>query len=182
MPTGAFALLSAISELFACLIPQRQFVLPTEKCVVFTKGREPRVQHNTAFWYWPMMTEIMIFDIADKPHFLTSHKITTTDQKTICVDIIAMTKVVNVMEAGLKINHEEFEEMIKVSVNMAISRWASGYNARELVWKYHNRDGSLVEMASERLSYFGIRVTEIEMVELAISDCVITHFGIRETE
>ncbi len=187
MSTGALALLSSVSELFACLVPQRQFVLPTEKAVVFTKGKTPRVMHNTAFWYWPLFTEVRIFDIADKPHFLTSHKITTLDGKVICMDIIAMTRVVDALKAGLTTNaskeeEDQEEDVIRVNVNLALARWSAGLTEKAILDRFHFRDGSLLEMANERLGYFGIKVTEVDMVEFAVSDYVITHFGIRETE
>ena len=182
MTGGALALASSISEMFACLVPQRVFVLPTEAVAVFTKGKEVSILRDTAFWYWPLRTYVLNFDVADKPYFTGSQKITTTDRQTVNVETQVITCVIDPERLALRSNEEEQEDLVRSMTSTAISQWFSGKTLETILADFHNRDGSLIEMANELLEYYGIKATQITIVELAVSEIVLTHFGIKETE
>ena len=96
MVTSAFAWIGQLVEWFGQFFPRWTVVRTTHGWVKWVRGTKVKTGGAGIVWYWPVISDFIVYPVERQTTPLPSQTITTTDNKTIAVSGMLVFKVTNI--------------------------------------------------------------------------------------
>jgi regulator of protease activity HflC (stomatin/prohibitin superfamily) len=157
------------------LIPRPLIVRTTHGGVRFVKGKKVKKIDPGFYFYWPFITEVVIYPTARQTAKLSEQCFQDKDGNPIVVRPILVYEVPDVAKALTTI--PEIDEAVEDMSLATIKNFVMGKSAKEISDMYKSIDSELTVTCRRKLAPFGIKI-----VNVFLSDCtpakVIKHYGI----
>lgn len=176
---SALGWIGAIAEWFGKFFPRWQVIDPTQAAVKmvgwsFRKSRrEPRTvyqRRGIVFW-WPAVTEIYVFSVAELTKDLPVQTIETTDGKIYAVKAVISYDIPDLMTLLTTVS--EPDKSIEDCGSAAVHEAVVAYDAAGLTAA--DRSGELGRKMKSEAYYAlkdkGVRVTRVRLMDLAQTRC-----------
>jgi regulator of protease activity HflC (stomatin/prohibitin superfamily) len=95
----AFGWLGSLMEMVGSLFPRLVIVQSTHGGVSFVRGKNPRKVSPGLMWYWPVVTEVVLYPVVRQSLNLPSQTLTTSDNKTITFSAVIVYDVPDILKA-----------------------------------------------------------------------------------
>lgn len=96
---SAFAWIGDLVAWFAALIPRWGICKATHGGVKFVRGANVKPIAPGIYWYWPAVTEVVLYPTARQSYAVSPQSLTTRDGKTVLISVVLVATIVDVVKA-----------------------------------------------------------------------------------
>lgn len=164
---AAFAWIGRLAEWFGQFVPRWVIVRTTQGAVKFVRGSKPVALGPGIHWFWPAMTEMVVWPTARQSMNFVTQTITTKDGRAVALSAMIVYEIKDL----IKIVAETWdpEDTIKDITLGSIHDVCCGFTLEDLLDR--QRSGALMRdlrrESQKDLERYGVRVLRTTLTDLA---------------